>query len=197
RVKEETLSSLRNFRSPTHNKEVLRILEIGIGSGTNFKYYPFRSTVIGVDPNANFASALAKNVKKHNIDFEKLFHIKAEDMSEISDESVDVVITTFVICSVSDPDLVLKQIARVLRKQGRYYFIEHGAFRVYRFGNFVQWLLKPMFYYFGCGCNNDRRIDNFFYNSNCFSNINLNYNELKLFGMTIPIFPHYYGIAEK
>ncbi|RWS01766.1 hypothetical protein B4U79_09763, partial [Dinothrombium tinctorium] len=118
KAKDETFSSLRNFRPQNQNEAALRILEIGIGSGVNFKYYPSGSVVIGVDPNANFSSDLAKSVKKHDVNLEKLFHCNAENMSEIADESVDAVVTSLVMCYVSDPDVVLKEIGRVLRGHG-------------------------------------------------------------------------------
>jgi SAM-dependent methyltransferase len=41
------------------------------------------------------------------------------------DESVDTVVSTFVLCTVDAPDLALQEIARVLQPDGQLLFIEH------------------------------------------------------------------------
>jgi ubiquinone/menaquinone biosynthesis C-methylase UbiE len=48
-----------------------------------------------------------------------------EDMQQIDSESIDVVVTGLVDCSVSKLDEMLKEINRVLVPGGKYYFMEH------------------------------------------------------------------------
>jgi len=42
----------------------IRILEIGIGAGANFKYFPEKCSVIAVDPNPQFENMLTENLSK-------------------------------------------------------------------------------------------------------------------------------------
>jgi ubiquinone/menaquinone biosynthesis C-methylase UbiE len=44
-----------------------------------------------------------------------------------ADESVDVVLSTLVLCSVPDPAAALAEVRRVLRPRGRFVFVEHVA----------------------------------------------------------------------
>ena len=94
----------------------LKIVEIGPGSGANFAFYPPGSEVLCVDPNKSFEQYLEKSAAKYphlNCKY-RLGH--AEDLSEISDSSVDAVVGTLVLCSVRDIDCSMKEIKRILKK---------------------------------------------------------------------------------
>lgn len=108
---------------------VLRILEIGVGDGANLKYYPNGSQLISVEPNPFFEAYFDKNSHKFpHITVRKFIRGSAEDMSDVKSESVDVVVSTHVLCSVTDVDRCVKEIHRILAPGGRFYFFEHIAF---------------------------------------------------------------------
>ena len=72
------------------------------------------------------------------------------------DGSFDVVISTMVLCTVADPETVLREVDRVLRPNGRFLFIEHVRSERPRLARWQDRLLplwKP--FAMGCHCNRD------------------------------------------
>ena len=100
-----------------------RVLEVGIGTGKNLKYYSEDVELTGIDISPKM---LAKAVKKK----EKL-GIKADlklmdaQQMEFDDDNFDFVVVTFVLCSVPDPIKALHEIERVLKKDGKLIALEH------------------------------------------------------------------------
>ncbi|XP_033095713.1 methyltransferase-like protein 7A [Anneissia japonica] len=107
----------------------LTILEIGIGSGVNFKFYPKGSTVYPLDPNPHFNQYLEENIEKNkHVNVKPFVECYGEDMTaQVADKSIDVVVCTMTLCSVLDIAAVLREIKRVLKSGGKFYFIEHVA----------------------------------------------------------------------
>lgn len=101
------------------------VLEIGFGTGLNLACYPDRvREITAVDrqvPRLRFVreriAAAPVSVHFEQGDAEKL---------PIPDGSMSTVVTTWLLCSVARPAVVLSEIRRVLRPHGRYIFIEHG-----------------------------------------------------------------------
>lgn len=113
KTKRELFRNLGNF---ARTDGTLRLLEIGCGSGTNFKFYPYGCTVICTDPNPHFQKYLRMSLdaNKH-LTYDTFMVASGENMKEVKDESVDVVVCTLVLCSVSNVRQVLKEVRRVLR----------------------------------------------------------------------------------
>ncbi len=109
--REEALSSLKG-----------RILEVGVGTGRNLKYYPAGAQVTGIDVSEGMLEkAREKSRGMKNI---TLLLMDAENM-EFQDSTFDYVVTTFVLCSVPDPVKALKEMRRVLKPSGELIAIEH------------------------------------------------------------------------
>ena len=109
--------SLRKTRKYIASYAKGSTLEIGFGTGANVRFYPrsidlialdrkFNSSVMNKYPNINFLIGNAESIP-------------------LEDESIDTVIATLTLCSVSDMDKVLQEIYRVLRPGGTYLFMEH------------------------------------------------------------------------
>ncbi|NQU79418.1 class I SAM-dependent methyltransferase [Candidatus Woesearchaeota archaeon] len=113
----------RSLRKKTLSKLEGRVLEIGVGTGKNLKYYDRKAELTAIDLSPKMlekAQARAKQLKIHV----NLRIMDAQKM-EFKDDSFDYVIGTFVLCSVPYPIKALKEIKRVTRKNGKIIFLEH------------------------------------------------------------------------
>nr|XP_020639761.1 methyltransferase-like protein 7A [Pogona vitticeps] len=148
--KKELLSNLKDFASPAGE---LTLLEIGTGTGTNFQYYPRGCRVICTDPNPNFKKFLEKNLSENpHVKLERCLVAPAEDLHQIPDASVDVVVSTLVLCSVKSTERVLEEVLRVLRPGGAFYFMEHVAGAPGSWSLFWQQIYAPAFTILFDGC---------------------------------------------
>lgn len=106
----------RNVASFANLDGTLRLLEIGCGSGANFRFYPDGCTVICTDPNPHFQKYLRRSMDANaHLTYEEVAVVSGENMEEFEDESVDVVVGTLVLCSVQNVPQVLREVRRVLR----------------------------------------------------------------------------------
>jgi len=134
-----------------------RVLEIGPGTGPNLRYYPSHVHWIGVEPNPFMHRYLRAEVERWGVNA-TLIRGRAEQL-ELEDESVDAVISTHVLCTVSDPERALREILRVLVPGGRFLFIEHvAAPRGTRLRRWQQ-RLCPLWKRLADGCHPDRETD--------------------------------------
>jgi ubiquinone/menaquinone biosynthesis C-methylase UbiE len=101
------------------------VVEIGPGAGANFAYFPHGIHYIAVEPNPFMHRHLKKEAASMNIIID-LRECAAEKI-ELEDASADAVVGTLVLCSVADQRQVLREILRILKPGGTYYFIEHVA----------------------------------------------------------------------
>ena len=157
-VKEDLFRDLKNIlsRDPSLASKgpgCLRILEIGAGDGANFEYYPSGSHLTSVEPNPYFEKHFKENSQCFSsIVMEKFIRGCAEDMREVPSSSIDVVVSTHVLCSVSDIDKCLKEIHRVLVPGGKFVFLEHVSFQSCRTSYLLQVLIEPFWRLFSDGC---------------------------------------------
>ncbi|KAF8779795.1 hypothetical protein HU200_002055 [Digitaria exilis] len=112
------------------------ILELGVGTGPNFKYYASNNgcIVIGVDPNKHMENYARKTALSAGLPSSSFtFRRGVAEALPVEDNSMDVVIGTLVLCSVNNIDMSLREpwfsaeIKRVLKPGGLYLFIEHVA----------------------------------------------------------------------
>lgn len=65
---------------------------------------------------------------------------------------MDAVVSTLVLCSVTDPTLCLKEVVRVLKPGGQFVFVEHVAASSHSTLCFVQRAITPLWSCIGGGC---------------------------------------------
>uniref|UniRef100_A0A8C5LVQ8 Methyltransferase type 11 domain-containing protein n=1 Tax=Leptobrachium leishanense TaxID=445787 RepID=A0A8C5LVQ8_9ANUR len=112
-IKRDLFSNLSDFENPS--KE-LNLLEIGCGTGTNFKFYPNGCRITCLDINPNFQSYLTKSqVESDHLKFEGFIIASADNMGSVADESMDVVVCTLLVCCVPNTPKVLEEVQRVLK----------------------------------------------------------------------------------
>jgi len=103
------------------------VAEIGVGAGVNLAYYaPTARKIVAVEPNAAFfgpASSAAARLGLQQSSFELVEGV-AEAMP-LADDTVDAVVGTHVLCSVTDVRRTLEEVRRVLKPGGLYVFAEY------------------------------------------------------------------------
>ncbi|HEY0607748.1 MAG TPA: class I SAM-dependent methyltransferase [Herpetosiphonaceae bacterium] len=93
------------------------ILELGVGTGLNLPAYGAGARVIGVDVELDLIRrARSRGAQTIVGDGERL---------PFPDATFDYVTSALVFCSIADPDLALREVARVLRPGGRLIQLEH------------------------------------------------------------------------
>lgn len=99
------------------------ILEVGVGTGKNFPYYPkdARITAIDFSPEMLKQAAIAKIKQDVKVDLELM---DVQDL-RYADNSFDSVVATFVFCSVPMPVKGLKELRRVCKPGGQILLLEH------------------------------------------------------------------------
>jgi ubiquinone/menaquinone biosynthesis C-methylase UbiE len=101
------------------------ILEIGFGTGINLKFYPQNvKKIIGVDVNGGMIQQAQKKITNGRFEIE-LINQSSESIP-FQDNSISAVASTYTLCSIKEINLALKEIYRVLKPGGKYYFLEHG-----------------------------------------------------------------------
>lgn len=134
-----------------------KVLEIGIGGGLNLPFYNPSSVeqVLGLDPSAELLATIRPRLSQGPFEV-KLLHAAAEAIP-LADYSVDTVLITYTLCSISDVGLALSEMKRVLKPDGQLLFCEHGAAPD---PAVLQWQnrINPLWKMFGGGCNLNRRI---------------------------------------
>lgn len=102
------------------------VVEIGVGPGLNLQYYNLDNVnkVIGIDPSDELNKIAKKNANKVNLDIE--FNLSSAESIDLPTSSVDSVVCTFSLCSIPNPQKALKEIYRILKPGGKYYYCEHG-----------------------------------------------------------------------
>ncbi|BBZ59005.1 class I SAM-dependent methyltransferase [Mycolicibacterium monacense] len=102
-----------------------RVLEIGAGTGTNFAHYPPSVTeVVAIEPERRLA-AHAREAAAHAPVPVTVTMDSVEDFSTA--EPFDAVVCSLVLCSVDDPDGVLRELFSLLRPGGELRYLEHIA----------------------------------------------------------------------
>lgn len=100
-----------------------QVLEIGVGTGRNFKYYRPDLAGTGIDISPKMLAKAERKAAKDGINVE--LQLMDAQALELPDESFDVTIATFVFCSVPDPVLGLEEAKRVTKVGGRLLLLEH------------------------------------------------------------------------
>lgn len=100
------------------------ILEIGAGTGANLPFLGRAHRIVASEPRQAMRERLRRRANEDGCRNIEILSSRAEAL-DLPDASVDVVVSTLVLCSVDDLALALAEARRVLRPDGRLLFIEH------------------------------------------------------------------------
>ena len=103
-----------------------KVLEIGIGPGSNLKHYDNQkvTSILGIDPSEELNQIAQKRAEKNNLKVE--FLIESATSLSVETNSIDTVVSTYALCSIPEPHKTLQEIKRVLKEDGVFIFSEHG-----------------------------------------------------------------------
>lgn len=130
------------------------IFEVGFGTGLNLRYYPDTvEKITTADPHPTMGKIAQRRVDASSIDVDH--HVIGGESLPFEDESFDTIVCTWTLCSIPDIEAALGQFHRILRKDGKLLFIEHGLSdnpKVQQWQNRI----NPVWKIIGDGCNLNR-----------------------------------------
>ena len=101
------------------------VVEIGFGTGLNLPHLPPAVTELqAVDPLARGQLKAKKRIEATTIPV-RFVGLDGQRLP-LEDESVDMALSTWTLCSIPDPVAAVRELRRVLRPGGALHFAEHG-----------------------------------------------------------------------
>ncbi len=146
-----TDSFTREIRAPLLAKAQGKVLEIGAGDGANLPFFPPDVELTLLEPNPYLIRHLPNVAKRLGITRYVTAVAYAENMP-FGDGEFDTVVSTHVMCSVSDQGRVLAEIRRVLKPGGRFLFLEHVSAEPGTLTFRLQHAINPAWKVVGDGC---------------------------------------------
>ena len=98
---------LARYRAEVVGQAQGRVLEIGVGSGLNLRYYGNKvEQVVGLDPSPRLLAMARQRAAKVGLPVELVLGSATE--IPLADASIDTVVMTWTLCSIPDADLALR-----------------------------------------------------------------------------------------
>lgn len=118
-----------------------QLLEVGVGTGKNTPYWPGDAHITAID----LAPGMVKRARQRARQLGLEAEIRSGDVQRLDfpAHSFNAAAATFVFCSVPDPVLGLKELARVVRPGGEVMLMEHVRSKDPRLGKLMD-LLNPV-----------------------------------------------------
>lgn len=147
----------RRWREMVCGSAAGRVLEVGFGSGRNLPFYPPSVTeVLAVEPvdlawerAADRIARFGRPVRRIGLDGASV---------ALADHSVDLVVSTWTMCTIADLEQAVGEMHRVLRREGTLCYVEHVRSPHPR-ARRLQERLQPVWGTVAGGCQLDRDIE--------------------------------------
>ena len=132
-----------------------KVLEVGAGTGRNFPHYSSSAIneIIAVEPDPYMRRRAEARVAAVGTTI-TLTAGTAESLP-VSNQSIDTIVSTLVLCSVDDPDAAIREWRRVLKPLGTVFLIEHLRAEQPRRA-WVQDLITPVWRRIAANCHPNR-----------------------------------------
>jgi ubiquinone/menaquinone biosynthesis C-methylase UbiE len=101
-----------------------RILEVGAGTGFNFRHYPNFKYAVASEIAGRMLEIASKKIRKKEAPNIRLVQTDAERLP-FAANSFDAAFATLVFCSVEDPNKAFAELQRVVTDKGRIVLLEH------------------------------------------------------------------------
>ena len=117
-------SRLRRWRALSWTRvEGSRILEVGVGTGPSFPFYPRGATVTAIDLSPKMLELARRKAGQQGVTV-VLDEMDVQSL-RFADSTFDTVIASLVFCAVPDPAHGLAEIKRVCKPGGKIVLLEH------------------------------------------------------------------------
>jgi ubiquinone/menaquinone biosynthesis C-methylase UbiE len=129
------------------------VLEIGAGTGINFALYRKASRVVGLEPDSEMRARAERAAQEAAVPVEV---VTGDAMAlPFADGTFDTVVSSLVLCTVSDPRRALAEARRVVKPEGTLRFYEHVRSKNPRVARWQDRLEGP-WRWIGRGCHANR-----------------------------------------
>lgn len=131
-----------------------KVLELAVGAGANFAFYPSDLEVTAVD----FSPQMLSKAKQASVEYGIKVDFILSDIEKLDfpDESFDTIVSTLSFCSYENPTSLFNQLNRWCKRGGQILLMEHGISSNSALA-FVQRVLNPLAYKM-VGCHQTRDI---------------------------------------
>ncbi|HRH26461.1 MAG TPA: class I SAM-dependent methyltransferase [Candidatus Paceibacterota bacterium] len=165
------------------------VLEIGIGPGYNFAHYKQIEKLYALDPSEGLIK-IAKT-RATALSYPVEFLESSAEAILLPNHSIDTVVSTWTLCSVTDLPQVLKEISRVLKPTGKFIFADHGVSPL-KITHIIQTCFTFLTKHFTGNCHYDRNIKEMIVQAGfSFEKIDCSQEKSK------PLIYNYIGIAKR
>jgi SAM-dependent methyltransferase len=170
-----------------------RVLDFGSGTGVNLQYYANDlQELLLFEPDLHMQKMLQTKLTETQ---KKATLLPPESsIKEIPAASIDVVVSTLVLCTVPDQLASLAEIKTVLKPGGKLVFLEHVADEKGKIDPLIQKAMGPIWNVVACGCQLRRHTEKNIQESG-FKLDEINYGQM----LKVPrwVRPIIYGVAER
>ena len=100
------------------------VLEVGVGTGKNFPYYPPGCRITAMDVSSEMLNVARERAAKLSMDIS--FSLADAETLAFADHCFDTVVSSLSACTFPDPARAFREMARVCRTDGKILLLEHG-----------------------------------------------------------------------
>lgn len=114
---------LRQMRARLATRAFGQVLEVGVGTGANFPFYPTVARVTAIDESVEMLTIAVRRAAA--LGFPASFGQMDVEHLALPNDHFDTVVASLVLCSVVDLRRALAELRRVLKPGGRLLLLEH------------------------------------------------------------------------
>ncbi len=122
------------------------VLELGPGGGNLIRCFDPSVAYTALEPNRYLHDVLHRAIAARGISTSDIVALSAEEMT-FPDETFDAVVSVRTLCSMHDLPRVLRNIKRVLKPGGVFYFAEHVGAPRWSWRWILQQISRPFWWY--------------------------------------------------